>query len=153
MLNEEQKISEYFFGAAFSADRLFCDLTPETAKSLTAIKQISRFEKEKLVFTNGELPCCVYFLLEGKAQIFAGAALPGKNLARSVAPNEILGLTEAITNLPYETNLKTLTPCQFECIQRDDFIRFLQNESAVCFRLLQLLGSNLQKIYQIFSHQ
>ena len=39
MLNEEQTISEYFFGNAFFADRLFCDLSLQTGQFLTSIKQ------------------------------------------------------------------------------------------------------------------
>jgi CRP-like cAMP-binding protein len=151
MLIEQQTISECFFGNAFSADRLFCGLSPKPQQLLTAIKQKKRFKKEATVFASGELPRCIYFLLEGKAQMFTKIASPEKNLVRSIMPPEILGLTEAITNLPYETSLKTVTPCLFECIERGDFIRFLQNEPEACFRLLQMLGTNIHKIYQLFA--
>ncbi|MEP6900482.1 MAG: Crp/Fnr family transcriptional regulator [Actinomycetota bacterium] len=153
MLIEHQAISEYFFGNVFSADSLFCDLSPKIAQSLTAIKQKKRFTKNEIVFASGELPGCIFFLLMGEAQMLSSAKLTGKNLVRSIEPDEILGLTEAIANLPYETLLKTVTPCLFECIQSDDFFRFLQNEPEVCFRLLQRLGANLQKVYQLFARQ
>ena len=97
------------------------------------------------------MPCCIYFLCEGHAELFTNITPPEKNLIRAVEPNEILGLTEAITDLPYETNLKTLTPCLFECIERGDLIRFLQTEPEVCFCLLQLLSANIQKFYQFLA--
>lgn len=153
MLIEQQSISEYFFGNAFSADSLFCDLSPETEQALTAIKEKKQFPMNEIVFASGQVPCCIYFLLKGKAQMFANLELSEKNLVRSIAPDEILGLTEAIANLPYETSVKTLMPCLFECIGRDDFIRFLQTEPEACFRLLQILGANIQKIYQLFARQ
>ncbi len=151
MLNEEQTISEYFFGNAFFADRLFCDLSLQTGQFLSSIKQKKQFKKEELVFAKGQRPCCIYFLCEGNAELFTNITPPEKNLIRAVEPDEILGLTEAITDLPYETNLKTLTPCLFECIERGDLIRFLQTEPEVCFCLLQMLGTNIQKFYQFLA--
>lgn len=153
MLIEEQTISEYFAGNAFCADRLFCDLSPQTGQFLTAIKQKNRFKKEEIVFANGQQPCCVYLLREGKAELFTNISPSERNLVRPVGPNEILGLTEAITDLPYETTLKTVRPCLFECIERGDLIRFLQSEPEVCFRLLQLLGASLQKFYQFVARR
>ncbi len=153
MLIEEQTISEYFFSSAFSAERLFCDLSLQTGQFLTAIKQKKRFKKAETVFANGEMPCCIYFLREGNAELSTNITPPEKNLVRLVEPNEILGLTEAITDLPYETSLKTISPCLFECVERGDLVRFLQTEPEVCFRLLQLLGTNLQKFYQFLARR
>jgi CRP-like cAMP-binding protein len=148
MLNEHQANSECFFGNAFLADDLFYGLLPETQNSLLAVKQTKRFAKDELIFASGQMPCFVYFLKTGEAQVLYNAVV-----VRPVKRNEILGLTEAITNLPYETSVKALTPCLFECVRREDFIRFLQSEPETCFRLLQMLGANLQKVYQLFANQ
>ncbi len=149
MLNKHQANSECFFGNAFLADDLFCGLSSETQTSLLAIKQTKRFAKDQLIFAVEQMPCCIYILTTGDAQIFYATELFG----RSVKRNEILGLTEAITNLPYEISVKAVSPCIFECVGRDDFNRFLQSEPEVCFRLLQMLGANLQKVYQLFTNQ
>ena len=145
MLNEHQANPEGFFGNAFLADDLFDGLPSETLHSLRAVKQTKQFAKDEVIFGGGQMPCCLYFLREGEAQILRNAVF-----VRPVKRNEILGLTEAITNLPYETSVKTVTPCLFECVRREDFIHFLQNEPETCFRLLQKLGANLQKVYQMF---
>lgn len=149
MLNKHQANSECFFGNEFLADDLFCGLSPETRNSLLAVKQTKRFAENEMVFAVGQMPCCIYILTTGEAQILYNAEL----LGRSVKRNEILGLTEAITNLPYEISVECVAPCLFECIGRDDFIRFLQSEPEVCFRLLQMLGANLQKVYGLFTNQ
>lgn len=142
MLIERQKISEHFFNNALCADDLFCGLSSASADSLSAVKREKHFAKGETVFANGQLPCCIFILLEGEAEIrYQGAVYP-------VRQNEILGLTEALANLPYEIGVETLTPCRFECIRCDDFLLFLQNEPEICFRLLQKLGANLQKIYR-----
>jgi len=148
MLNKHQANSECFFGNAFLADDLFCGLSSETRNSLRAVKQTKQFAENELIFTVGQMPCCIYILTTGEAQILHNAVF-----IRPVKQNEILGLTEAITNLPYEISVKAAAPCLFECIGRDDFIRFLQNEPEVCFRLLQILGANLQKVYRFYTGQ
>jgi CRP-like cAMP-binding protein len=142
MLIEHQKISEHFFNNALCADDLFCGLSSESENSLRAIGRAKLFEKDETVFARGQLPCCIYILREGEAQIFYDDGVYRVNR------NEILGLTEALSNLPYEISVKAATACRFECIRRDDLIAFLQNEPEICFRLLQMLGANIQKIYR-----
>lgn len=134
----------YFF--QLSANRLFGDLTRQSRKSLAAIKKTKLFPKGARLFTAGDSPCCIYLPVKGKVQIFSN----DENLIQFIEPDEIFGLTEAITNLPYEINADTLTPCMCECIGREDFIHFLQAEPEVCFRVAQMLGSSLQKSYQLF---
>ncbi len=142
MLIERQKISEHFFSSALCADDLFCGLPPEAANSLSAIKRDKHFAKGETVFTGGQMPCCIFILLEGEAEIHH------QGETYSIKQNEILGLTEALANLPYEISVKAAAPCRFECIRRDEFLAFLQTQPEICFRLLQKLGANLQKIYR-----
>ena len=148
MLLEYKAKSEYFF--PLLADQLFCDLTPKSLKSFDKIKQTKRFEKGICFFSRGDMPHFIYLLREGEAELLLNDELKNINIARLIEPNEIFGLTEAIVNLAYETDAKTITSCVCECIGRDDFIHFLEGEPKVCFRLLQLLGLNLQKSYQRF---
>lgn len=148
MLNEHQANSEVFFGNAFLADDLFYGLSPETLHSLRALKQTKQFARDELIFAGGQMPCRIYFLTTGEAQILDKAVF-----VRPLARNEILGLTEAIANLPYETSVKAVTQCSFECVGREDFMHFLQNEPEICFRLLQMIGTHLQKVYQRFANQ
>jgi len=146
MLIEQQKISDYFFNNALISGDLFCDLSPESQNSLRGIKREIEFADNEIVWEYGRMPCCIYILVEGEAEILYRGIQP----VHQIKQNEILGVTEAISNLPYEISIKTGTPCRFECVRRDDFIQFLQNEPGICFRLLQKLGANLQKFYQIF---
>lgn len=143
----ENKASPVWF-FPLSADNLFCDLRPDSQKSLAAIKRQKRFRKETVVFAAGELPCCIYILLNGQAQILLNADL---NIFRPVRPAEIFGLTETSAGRPFEIMLQTITPCVFELIENDDLLRFLLNEPEICFRLVKSLDSNLQKCGQLFS--
>jgi CRP-like cAMP-binding protein len=141
--------SDYFF--PLFADNLFCDLTPDSLKSLDKIKQTKRFQKGDCFFSEGDMPNFIYLLREGKAQLLLNDKLKDINTARLIEPDEIFGLTETIVNQPFETGAKTITSCVCECIGREDFIRFLQDEPEVSFRLTHLLALNLQKSYRFSS--
>lgn len=145
----EYKVKFEFFFPLF-ADNLFCDLTPESLESLDKIKQTKQFQKGRHLFSEGDFPCRIYILRKGKAQILFNDKTNDMIISRLIQCDEILGLTEAILNLPYETETRTATPCIVEYIGRDEFIKFLHSEPDVCFRLLRLSCRNLQKKRRYF---
>lgn len=138
---------EYYF--PLLADNLFSALMHESIESFDKIKKIKRFAKGDCFFSRGDAPCSIYVLRAGRAQMLLNYKLKNIQIARLIEPNEIFGLTEMIANLPHETDARTITACTCECIGREDFIRFLHDEPEVSFRLLQLLGLNLQKSYKL----
>jgi CRP-like cAMP-binding protein len=145
MRPEDKLESGYLF--PILADNLFCGLTAKSLASLAKIKQTKKFREGEAFFSAGEMPCCVYLLSEGEARIVLNMA-QNMTANRPIEPNEIVGLTETIANLPYEMKAEAITPCLCECIRREDFIRFLHDEPEVCFRLVRMLGLNLQKAYK-----
>ena len=146
MLIEQRKIPEQFFSGAFLADELFGGLLAEPGNSLFALKREERFARGETIFARGELPRSILVAIEGEAEIFYGGAATAQPLKRNV----IWGLSESVANLPYEMSLKAATDCRFEAFDRDAFLTFLQSEPSVCFRLLQMLGANLHRLYQLF---
>lgn len=147
MFLEYKAQSEYFL--PLLADDLFRDLSQESLESLNKIKETKQFRKGFSFFSGGEMPRRIYLLREGKAQIFLNDRSKDIQIERLIEPNEIFGLIETIANPPYETNAETITLCTCECFEREDFISFLRNEPEVCFRLVKLLGLNLQKSYKL----
>lgn len=129
-----------------SADSLFCDLSPKSLEFLNSLKRTKRFRKSAVVYAAGEMPRCIYVLLKGRLQL----RLNNSSVVQLIEPFGIFGLTETIANVPYETNAETITSCLCEYIKREDFIRFLQDEPEICFRLTQRLALNLQKTINSF---
>jgi CRP-like cAMP-binding protein len=147
MFLEYDVITEYTL--PLSADKLFDDLTPPTLKAFNKIKRTRIFKKSACFFSRGEIPGGVYILRAGRAQIVCRDEFKVTKTVRSIGRNEIFGLTEIFSDLPFELHAETLTPCICECFGRDEFIKFLHGEPEVCFRLLQVLGANLQKSYKL----
>lgn len=98
------------------------------------------------VFRRGEDPGFIYVLRRGAAELFIDTGLGGRGrISRPVRSSEVLGLVEAVTGFHYETSVRTISPCSFDAIRRVDLIRLLFSSAGMCFRLVQLLGKDLQK--------
>ncbi len=142
--------SRSFLGNSFSAGALFSDLGPHSQESIAKIKQMVRYGPDQIIFDAGDLPRLVYLLKNGRAELFL-LADDERHPIRTMDPDEILGLTESLTGCPYEVGIRTVVPCDCECIEREDFVKLLEEDPEICFRLLKLLASNLQQSYIAFS--
>lgn len=143
MFIQQPKVFEEFSEPAFLDGELVGALSPAALEAWRAIKREREFAAGASVFAAGETPCAIYILARGEAQIsrHGGAARqPAKT-------GEIFGLTETLSNLPYQKSLETVTPCRFEYIRRERFLDFLQNDPQACFRLLEIVAANLQKLW------
>lgn len=134
-----------YFSPLF-ADNLFCAAPAE-------VKQTITFPKKAGLFSAGDIPGSIYRLVEGEVRLILNGETSKIRFSRLVEPNEVLGLTEAIMDLPYTIDACAITSCICESIARADLVRFLQDEPGVAFRLTQIMGSNLQKSYQLFLSQ
>ena len=141
---------ERVFGSLFSADNLFSDLTPRANQAIARIKQKKHFQKGESFSASGKSARCFYILQKGQAQLLPNENQTVNQPIRLIEQDEIIGLTETIADIPFEVKVKTITPCVFEIIEREDFIRFLYDEPEVCFRLLRTLSLNYQKFYRLF---
>jgi CRP-like cAMP-binding protein len=133
-----------------TADQLFYGLSPESYEILSRSKRAERFRKGAIVSAAGEIPSGFYVLVEGQIKLRLKTESSGESVGRLIEPSEIFGLTETIAGVPSEMNAETITPCLCEYIAREDFVRFLQDEPELSFRLMSQLAVNLQKNYQRF---
>ncbi len=151
MLRDKKPVSANFPFYPLSANSLFHDLPLHTLQSFDLIKKPRRLGNGEIVYSQGRLACCIYILIRGEALQILNPELAGVAVSRRVDQNEICGLSETVSAIPYQMTVAATSPCLFEVIRKDDLRRFLQDESAVSFRLLKLLAANLQKSYQMLS--
>ncbi len=115
------------------------------------IRRPKEFSKNDTVFAAGDLPDCIYILNSGQARLTVTNGINKVTSRRLVKPDEVLGLNELLANSFCQMNVETITPCVFECLRRQDFLRFLDDEPAICYRLLSVIASNSQQSYTNFS--
>jgi CRP/FNR family transcriptional regulator len=124
------------------ADGMFCEMPGELLKAFEALRYTTIFPKGAILFIEGQAPRGVFLICTGQVKL-STCASDGKTLITHVAEaGEVLGLSAAISDKPYEVMAETLSPCQINFIKRDDFLTFLAEHSEACLRVAKHMSQD-----------
>jgi CRP/FNR family cyclic AMP-dependent transcriptional regulator len=102
-----------------------CHLSPAAAKEFESIKSSSFYPEGSTLFLENEPATGIFLLCSGRVKLSVSSR-GGKTLILQLArPGEILGLSAAMSGLPYEVRAETLHPSKVAFIRRDDFLHFV----------------------------
>ena len=141
------QIIEDCLHCTFRENRLFCDLAHEALSRLQNIKATSVYPKGTMLCLEGQPPRGVYILCTGKAKLSTTSSEGKTIILRIAEPGEVLGLTAAVSNSPYEATVETLEQTQANFISHRDFTRFLQDFPEVGMKVAQQLTHNCRCAY------
>ena len=80
-----------------------------------------------------QAPRGVFVLGKGRVKLSI-CATDGKTLILKIAePGEVLRLSATVSAKPYEFTGETIDPGQVNFVKREDFLRFLKENSDACF--------------------
>jgi CRP/FNR family cyclic AMP-dependent transcriptional regulator len=131
----------------FREQRLFCDLPRKALTKLQAIKATSVYPKGAMLCLEGQAARGIYVLCTGRAKLSTTSSEGKSIILRIAEPGEVLGLTAAMSNTPYEATVETLEPSQANFISQTDFTRFLQEYPDVSMKVAQQLTHNCKCAY------
>ena len=128
--------------------RLFCDLSPEALAALNSLKFTAAYPKGALLFVEGQPARGVFILCAGRVKLLTSSGDARVIITSIVEPGELLGLSAAVSDTPYEVTAETLSPCQVSFIRREDFSRFLAQHAEACLRVAQQLSLNYRRAFE-----
>ncbi len=112
----------------------FCQLPAPSLKRLEEISFVTSYPHGAVLFVEGQTPRGVYMICRGQAKLSV-VSTDGRTLILKIAgPGEVLGLSACVMEKPYEATVETLSPCQVNFIRREDFLRFIREDSEACLR-------------------
>lgn len=129
---------------------LFDSRSETLAKRIRELRKPGRYYAGSTIFRSGDAPEFAYILVNGFATVTFRPPGFSKHLVRRLHRDEVVGLTEIISGLPYETDLKTLTFCALDLISRDDLLTLLADEPDLSFHIAEILSFELQNLSSIF---
>lgn len=141
------QIVENCLKCTFREQRLFCNLPREALVKLHSIKATSVYPKGALLCLEGQAPRGIYVLCTGRAKLSTTSAEGKSIILRIAEPGEVLGLSAAVSNTPYEATIETLEPSQANFISQPDFIQFLEEYPDVGMKVAQQLTHNCKCAY------
>jgi CRP/FNR family transcriptional regulator len=112
---------------------------------LVSISQRSFCPGTVLMLEEGQIPTNVLLLLEGRAKLSLNS-IDGRRLIVGFAcAGEVLGLTSAISGLPYEMTAEAQYPCTISSVPRQTFLDFLSRSPVACQNVTRQLSLDYKR--------
>jgi CRP/FNR family transcriptional regulator, cyclic AMP receptor protein len=140
-------IIENCLKCSFREQRLFCDLPQDALIRLQNIKATSVYPKGALLCLEGQPPRGIFVLCTGRAKLTTTSAEGKSIILRIAEPGEVLGLTAAVSNSPYEATIETLEPSQANFVSQADFVSFVKEYPDVVLKVARQLTHNCKCAY------
>jgi CRP-like cAMP-binding protein len=142
MVSEYSEIFFSRFGGPILARRLVSGLDESDKQRLSTIMRSRHYDQGQTIFARDAIPSEVFVLANGTAELVCGDAAGD---VRTVAPGEVLGLTETLAEAKFCDTLTAVTDCETNVISRDDLIWYLRNTPEACYRSLEVVAENLHQ--------
>jgi CRP/FNR family transcriptional regulator, cyclic AMP receptor protein len=102
-----------------------CHLTPAAAKEFESIKVSSQYPSGSILFMENERARGFFLVCSGEVKLSVSSK-GGKTLILQMAkPGELIGLSAAMSGVPYEVTAEVLYPSQVVFVRTEDFQRFV----------------------------
>lgn len=133
----------------FNADLPFCSLTEEASLELGMISAEVTRTRNEFLFLEGEVPEFVFIVCSGRAKITISSREGKTAILRIAGPGEILGLSAAMSGMPYEVTVEAIELCRVKAIPVSEFLPFLQNHPEAA---AEITGYLLREYRVVFSN-
>lgn len=133
---------------AVRAEGHFCNFDSELLGTFEALKYATVFPKGAVLFVEGQSPRGVFLLCTGKVKLTTCSSDGKAIITRIAEAGDVLGLSSTVSGRPYMATAETLAPSQVNFIRRDDFLRFLKENSTACLRVSEHLSNNYHDAFE-----
>ncbi|HXZ32570.1 MAG TPA: Crp/Fnr family transcriptional regulator [Terriglobales bacterium] len=136
------------FTCPIREDHLFCNLPLVALQRLNEIRSTAVYPRSAMLFIEGQQPRGVFVLCTGKAKLSTSSA-EGKTVITKISEaGDVLGLSAAISNRPYEVTAEMIEPGQANFITRDALLQFMREYGEVAVRVAEQLSRNYYTAYE-----
>ena len=114
---------------------------PQQPRNLNLSSSPPSIPRNQSLFFENEAARGVFLVCSGQVKLSVSSK-GGKTLTLRIArPGDILGLSAAMSGIPYEVSAETLHPSQVVFIRREDFLRFVNRFPEVYQAVIRQLNS------------
>jgi len=100
-----------------------------------------------ILFTEGDQPRGIYLIHSGTIDLLMRARNGEWKRIRTAPAGEILGLESVVSRRPHDATARAITPCDLGFIERESFLRVLDESPAIWFSVLRLLSQGVNASY------
>ncbi len=116
--------------------------TEEAIRELTSGRVINKYRRKQLIFSEGNHPQYLFYVLKGKVKVFKSSD-DGKELTVGLyAAGDFLGYIALLEEAPYKVSAEALEDSEVSLIPRDDFSGMINKNPGVARQFILLLAKN-----------
>jgi CRP/FNR family transcriptional regulator len=141
------KIIESCMACPVRHERLLCNLSPDTLRTLDEITTPITYPRGAVLFVEGQQARGVYVLCSGRVKLSVCSEDGNTIILRISDPGDVLGLPGTISSTQYDLTAEVLEPAQVNSIPRDLFMRFLSHHGEAAVAAAKVLSVMCHHIY------
>jgi len=124
----------------------------EALKHFTEGRNINKYKKKQTIYTEGNHPNRLYYVVKGKIKAFRGND-DGKELVTDLfSPGDFFGYVALLEETPYRDTTEALEESEVAVISREEFIDLMHTNLTVAKKFIRMLAGNIaQKESQLLA--
>jgi CRP-like cAMP-binding protein/CheY-like chemotaxis protein len=114
-------------------------------KLLTEDRNINNYKKKQIVYSEGNRPNRLYYVLKGKVKTYKSND-NGKELVTELfLPGDFLGYVAMLENTAYKDSAEAMEETELAIIPYEDFDQLINNNKEVAQKFIRLLAKNISE--------
>lgn len=123
--------------------RDFCNLPQPLMNVFSALGHLTLYPANATLLQEGQVPRGVYIACAGRSKLSI-TARDGKTIILKIAGDrELLGLSSVVTGGPSPITVTTIELCQVKFLERDSFLRLIENDSHAALACAKLVAREI----------
>ena len=144
-LKKVDLLKEEFSGLKGLQDLMKASDGKDMLKELAGGRNVNKYKKKQLIFTEGNRPNCLFYVNKGKVKT-SKTNDDGKGLVVGLYnEGDFLGHIALLENTNYKETAEALEETELAVIPREDFEVLINNSHEVSRKFIQLLASNISE--------
>lgn len=112
-------------------------------KSLTEGRVVNRYKKKQIVYSEGNHPNRLYYVIKGKVKAYKSNDYGKELVTELYKPGDFLGHVAILENSVYKRNAEAMEDTELAVIPREDFVELINNHPQALRRFVQILASDV----------
>lgn len=117
--------------------------TGVTLQSITEGKNINRYKRKQIIYSEGNHPGRLYYVVKGKVKVYKTND-DGKEFVTDLySPGDFLGHVALLEEGPYTDSAEALEETELATIPKEDFEKLINNNREIAQQFIRLLAQNI----------
>lgn len=117
-----------------------------TLREIEQITTIKRFQKDEIIFFEGEEPLYFYLLLEGFVKIYKTDHKCNEIVLHNFTPVNFIAEMASIEDFKFPASAISISDCKIALIKKNEFITILKTNPHISFELTKSLTRKIKAL-------